>query len=788
MPPNLNRYFDIARWVAGKADFSEGSVEIFFHGIPMGLGGQLVVTDAQHGLSFDVSFADSEMFVSSQLESLWWSLDGRTTAEVFLANTRTEAMSVTPTFHVGGAAITSEPIVLACHESQVLDIGRALKRLNVDANKVRGGLTLRSDKQPGALVVAGAIMNRQKGFSSTMRFIDVAAQHSIKLDGAHLLIGKPSPLLGLPDGASFVPRVTVRNISSRSIQIHSRVLYQTEERSNIVRIAPVTLAADEVKELDMSVVIASVGTTILTDAGIEIKHDGSPSAIVTAIASVNQDGSQVFDVPLRDPKSPSLGGGSYPWRVDGNNRAVVHLKNIDPPTESGPRQAMVVLYYEGGSYTLPVQHAEAGQTLAIDIKRLRDEQVKDSSGNTIPRNITKGQVRWFGRGTHGKFVGRLAQYDPVAGTASSFSCPTPCTCDQFYKPLTAHVTVSPSSGVPGTIATLKATETDTDCHDNLYPNIDVTADTIFWSKSPSTVLVTGNTATFLAPGQTDIEGDWSVTSGAVDVNCDYLAGGHCLTPTCAYDDGAASDTQSVTVKPRISGPTAVWYFNGENPSGYATQITLTTSTNATSWQWTVVSGSDKVSLSGNGTGAVTVTGIAPSANPNDVSITVKVNGVTSNAYRLSVLVPHQLVYIDEEDLLDGDYGYTSIIDYQLFNQFGNQLPSSVPINEHFTSSVISDFAGSNWKRGAELGGAQLPGNVQDWISGQLLSAIPAPYPTPIHPCTLTLGYLCNTPVHHFTGEIYVGSLVSGRGRRVETLIWQRYTDHASHTNRVSPAP
>jgi hypothetical protein len=145
MPPNLNRYFDIADWLSNaddEDDFSEGSVEIFFYGIPMGLGGQLVVTDENHSLNFDVPFAESEMFVSSRVESLWWAMDDKTQAEVFLANTKAERMTITPTFYIGGAAIASEPIVLDSHESEVLNIGQALKKLHVSVNTVRGGLRL----------------------------------------------------------------------------------------------------------------------------------------------------------------------------------------------------------------------------------------------------------------------------------------------------------------------------------------------------------------------------------------------------------------------------------------------------------------------------------------------------------------------------------------------------------------------------------------------------------------------------------------------------------------------
>lgn len=388
MSPNQNRYFNIAEWLS-KADangFSEGSMEIFFHGPPMGMGGQLVITDEHHSLSFDVPFAESEMFASSQLESLWWSLESKSKAEVFLANTKTERMTITPTFYINGEALASEPVILEAHESETLDIGRALNRLNVSTGTIRGGITLRHDRQPGALAVAGAITGKQSGFSTTMRFVDVRAQHSTKLYGAHLLIGKSGTQAGFTASTSFAPHVTVRNTTTQPVHIQGRVLYTTKDDSRSVEITPLTLAANEVRALNLSAVIASVGTKRLSDAGIEIEYTGGPGAIVVALASVDQSRRQVFDTPLRDPKSLNFGGGSYPFRIDGDNRAVIHLKNIDPVTNGEPRLCEVHLMFKGVDYTLPAQRVEAGQTLAIDIKKLRDEQVPDGSGKVIPQD------------------------------------------------------------------------------------------------------------------------------------------------------------------------------------------------------------------------------------------------------------------------------------------------------------------------------------------------------------------------------------------------------------------
>ncbi len=141
---------------------------------------------------------------------------------------------------------------------------------------------------------------------------------------------------------------------------------------------------------------------------------------------------------------------------------MLHLKSIDLQSEGQSPSAVVAIHYEGGSYSLPMQQVEAGQTFEIDIKRLRDEQIKDSFGNVIPMEVTSGQVEWYGRGPVGEFVGRLVQYDPTAGVSSSFSCPRPCECPPTY--LSGLITPNAIKGVPGDVFFVAVIETDKDCN------------------------------------------------------------------------------------------------------------------------------------------------------------------------------------------------------------------------------------------------------------------------------------------------------------------------------------
>ena len=556
LPPIQISTFDIANWLAASnaEKFSEGSLEIFFHGPGMGIGGQLVITDERHGTSFDVPFTEDIEFSSSRLDGLWWSLDDKTQAEIFLANTKSSQIIVTPNFYIDGRGIESEPIVLEAHESKTLDIGQALRKLRAK-QEAAGGVSLRHNGQPGSLAVTGVVTNKARGFSSTLRFIDATMQRSTNLHGAHLLIGQPDRLSGLPTKSKFTPRAIVRNNTDLPVEVNATVRYKLDNNASSVHPPPLTLNAFEVRELDMSDVINSVGSRTITDAGIELEHSGKPGCIVAAAASIDQSGNQVFDVPVKDPMAKKMAGGSHPWRIGGDERAVLHLKNIDPQGETSLRQAVVVLYYEGGNYTLPVQQVEAGQTFEVDIKKLRDEQIPDGFGNLIPAEVDRGQVRWFGRGELGQFIGRLVQYNPVVATSSSFSCPIPCPCEPSFDH--GEIEGGPIQGTPGERFFVNLVDVAKDCNGFTYRYPVQDAGANITSSSPLTASVSGPVSDPFGglswqvtlgnqPGTATIRGSWTAVKWR-STCLGFSFGSNCSEFRCDFSYAVASASTTATV-------------------------------------------------------------------------------------------------------------------------------------------------------------------------------------------------------------------------------------------------
>jgi len=540
--PHQNHAWNVADWVRNVDGFEVGSLEVFYHGPSMGLGAQETVTDANHSLSYDVHLQEPMDFMSPRADGLWWALDDdHAEAGVFVANTSATQTTVTPTFYVDGAAYQGEAITLDGHESDSIDIDKSLKKLRVPGDTSVGGISLTYTNGPGTLAVVGVISNKHTDFSTTMRFIDQAGQHTTSLHGASILIGKPEANLGFSTHTRFTPHVFVRNNTNQPVTINPRIRYAMFDQPNTVTLAAATLSANEVRELDLSPAINAIGNNVPSDTGIEIDHNGSPGAVMAYAASIDQNGSNVFDVPIKDPKSEmGFKGGSYPWNIAGDNRAVLHIKSIDAPNDGLKRQAMAKLYFDGGEYNIPLQQMEAGQTVEVDIKKLRDDQVKDVLGNVIPLSVRGGQLDWNGRANKGEFIGRLVEYNPVSGVASSFSCVQPCICDPGFF-ASGLVPFSISGQVFDTFQ-IHAIETDIDC--NFFPYTFEVNYATFSTNNPLVVLMVGNTAVLVGGGDAQISAQWD--SSFVTTHCFYTAEGDCLDGFCIYSPVTASGSTFVT--------------------------------------------------------------------------------------------------------------------------------------------------------------------------------------------------------------------------------------------------
>jgi hypothetical protein len=193
-------------------------------------------------------------------------------------------------------------------------------------------------------------------------------------------------------------------------------------------------------------------------------------------------------------------------------------------------------------------------------------------------------------------------------------------------------------------------------------------------------------------------------------------------------------------------------------------------------------GGSKVTIQGQGTDELTLTSAGRSDSANDVGVQVSVDSQVSDQFNITILAPHSLVQHSLTDAVSGTFGYSTTIVYRLRDQFTTNLPSNraMDVNEDFTTGVITDFAGMNWRQANEVGGHYFSSTfIQEFMEGEQSSRTPTPQ-APQNP-------LGSTAVCHWNQSINIGTQTVGQGRTVQTNVQQKYRDHARHTNITTPA-
>jgi len=134
-------------------------------------------------------------------------------------------------------------------------------------------------------------------------------------------------------------------------------------------------------------------------------------------------------------------------------------------------QFVVQINFPGGPYLLDPRKLPAGDTATFDLRQIRDRQIPDRNGHTIPTSVTGGQFRWYIH-SGGHLIGRAEMLSLARGISSSYSCGIPCPphySHGYIDPEPADVDVGDSQGV-------SVVEIDVDSYSNEYGPYSATVD------------------------------------------------------------------------------------------------------------------------------------------------------------------------------------------------------------------------------------------------------------------------------------------------------------------------
>lgn len=328
-----------------KEVFQEGSLEVHFnHTDGMAIAVQLTVADAKHGISYDM---ESPMgFKSSTLEGLWWSPDEKTEGQVMICNTTNQDVEAKLEIEWKKSVIQGLVRKLLAHQTLVLDVEKLLKESGIESKGIEsGGLSITHSGAPGALIAFGVMANQERGFASSFTFIDTKTQPTSTLDGTGLLLGRSTLRAGLPEPASFVPELTLKNTSNVEQTAKVIVSYMRDGRPKSESLPAQTLEPREVRMIDFSSrILNEVRNARVENAAIKIEYSGEAGSVIGALSSINTSGSGAVDVPLVSRQPTSGKGGNHPFRIDDGLHSVAYLTNI---TEK-PTKAIFGIFHDGG--------------------------------------------------------------------------------------------------------------------------------------------------------------------------------------------------------------------------------------------------------------------------------------------------------------------------------------------------------------------------------------------------------------------------------------------------------
>jgi hypothetical protein len=193
-----------------------------------------------------------------------------------------------------------------------------------------------------------------------------------------------------------------------------------------VVLSEVILAPNETTEVDLKPLFAAAeGRSDLDVVSVDVNNSGSPGSLIGSLYGTDNKIGTSYDTPLRDSGPPRTMTGSYPWQIAKDFSTVAYVTNISDQAAEFVAQ----INYKGGKYVFNPRRLNAGETARFDLHEIRDQQIADGTGHTLPMTTELGQFRWAVRGvTNGKvaLIGRAEMVSRSQHISTSYSCNDPC--------------------------------------------------------------------------------------------------------------------------------------------------------------------------------------------------------------------------------------------------------------------------------------------------------------------------------------------------------------------------
>ena len=503
------RMIDIKEWAAfGGESFAQGNIRLFHVGKDLVLGAQIYVTDEAKSLSYEEKLAEVNKFDSRRLEGVWWMPSRESEVEIVLSNTADVPLQITAQLSkIPNLTGTAHFFQLAAHETRVLNLcSDFIEGENITRSEVIA-LSLEHNGEKSALLARAVVREIANGYSNVVQFSNPIGAKSAEYQGVGFQIDEVG-------GEQLTPIIVAKNVGTDVAIVKAHVPYTRADGSTgIVELPQTRLQAGEMRLLKTQQIMARSRREQIQIAGLEIEYDSVPGSVVVNAHSVSLNGNQVFRVPMWDPLAQKSPTGGYPWRIEKSSTTKTYIKNI---TDREQYYVASLRWTNGEGYMIGMKPIAPHQTIEIDVKKLRDEQVPDVGGRLIPMDLTSGQLMWSLKQVEAPppsekarqalaLIGRSEQIDLEHGISSNYSCQSCCLTGYFRS----YVSPSSSNVSVGTPVDFEVYEEDKDCYGYVtLPYLQTFASWTSSNTSTATVNSSG-TATTVGVGETTIRASWT---------------------------------------------------------------------------------------------------------------------------------------------------------------------------------------------------------------------------------------------------------------------------------------
>jgi hypothetical protein len=497
-----------------------GGMSLSYTGNTMEVWAQMTLHGITKNGSVNSLFAVVDARRSNIREAVW-RMPKNAVATIALGNYSDMPAAATLTFSSGDV----EQINLAPYATEILQ--RKSNGQNVTKIEAES-VTISSNGQTGRLITTGFVSLENGDFGSSIRFADPenVAQPNLY-----------STNFRLKDTAAHI---VLKNTTTSPITARPRFLPMAGEGSGVVELPVVTIQPNAIKEVNLTTLMNVARTRPDFDSvGVQIINGGTAGSLIGAANFTNNVTGIDYDIPLRDSGTAQNSAGGYPIRLDDDYTTNLSITNVGD--KAG--QFTLQVNFGGGLYAMYPRELAPGETAVFDFRKIRDQQIPDSSGKVLPLNLAVAQIRWsmIGR-AQTRMIGRSEIISKSGKVSSSYSCGV-C-CRNSYQ--SSRLTPDQVFAYFDDVTQFAAKETDTDCYGGQFYEYTVTYPT--WSSSDTSVadFYGANGAAYaLNDGGTQITATWDANY-SIDNGSDG----------CMDIPVVPAPTAGMDVRPRVTDVTA----------------------------------------------------------------------------------------------------------------------------------------------------------------------------------------------------------------------------------------